>query len=61
MAVIAFAPGLVSSVEASESVAAFNAHVRPLERAQGTQHKYVTHRLSILSLLTLVKLCVNMR
>ena len=47
IAAIAFAPGVVSSVEAS--VAAFNAHVRPHERARGTRHKYVTHRLSILT------------
>jgi hypothetical protein len=30
-------------------VAAFNQHVRPLERAQRTRSKYVTHRLSILT------------
>ncbi len=31
------------------SVAAFNQFVRPLERAQGTLSKYVTHRLSVLT------------
>ena len=33
----------------ADSVAAFNLHVRPLERAQRTRSKYVTHRLSILT------------
>jgi hypothetical protein len=33
----------------ADSVAAFNQFVRPLERAQGTRSKYVTHRLSILT------------
>ena len=33
----------------ADSVAAFNLHVRPLERAQRTRSKYVTHSLSILT------------
>jgi hypothetical protein len=41
------AAGGVPSVEAS--VAAFNQFVRPLERAQRTRSKYVTHRLSVLT------------
>ena len=47
---LAFEPrpgGAVPSV--SESVAAINRFIRPLERAQGTRSKYVTHRLSILT------------
>jgi hypothetical protein len=32
-----------------DSVAAFNLHVRPLERAQGTRGKYETHHLSVLT------------
>jgi hypothetical protein len=33
----------------ADSVAAFNLHVRPLERAQKTRSKYATQRLSILT------------
>jgi hypothetical protein len=33
----------------ADSVATFNQFVRPLERAQGTRSKYMTHRLSILT------------
>ena len=33
----------------AESVAAFNLHVRPLERARRTRSKYATHRLSVLT------------
>ena len=50
IAALAFDPraaGGVPSVAAS--VAAFNQYVRPLERAQRTWSKYVTHRLSILT------------
>jgi hypothetical protein len=32
-----------------ESLAAFNRHVRPMERAQRTRGKYLTHRLSVLT------------
>jgi hypothetical protein len=44
---LAFAPGLVPSEEAS--LAAFNTFVRPLERAQRTRSKAVTHRRTILT------------
>jgi hypothetical protein len=46
---LAFAasPNGVPSVAAS--LAAFNLHVRPLERADRTRFKYQTHRLSVLS------------
>jgi hypothetical protein len=44
---LAFAPGLVPSRAAS--VAAFNAYVRPLERAFRTRSKAVTHRRTILT------------
>ena len=40
-------PGAVPSVAAS--AAAFNEHIRPLELAQGTRWKYVTHRRSVLT------------
>ena len=30
-------------------MAAFNWHVRPMERARGTRPKYFTHRLSVLT------------
>ena len=33
----------------ANSVAAFNRHVRPMERARGTRAKYCTHRLSVLT------------
>ena len=33
----------------AESVAAFNLHVRPLERARRTRGKYATHRISVLT------------
>jgi len=38
---------LVPSVD--ESLAAFNRHVLPMERAQKTRSKYLTHRLSVLT------------
>ena len=38
---------LVPSV--GESLAAFNRHVLPMERAQKTRSKYLTHRLSVLT------------
>jgi hypothetical protein len=44
---LAFAPGLVPSEAAS--LAAFNEHVRPLERAFRTRSKAVTHRRTILT------------
>ena len=47
VAALAFAPGLVPS-EAT-SVAAFNTYVLPLERAQRTRSKAVTHRRSIVT------------
>ena len=47
IAALAFAPGVVSSIGAS--VAAFNAEVRPGERARSTRLKYLAHRLSILT------------
>ena len=40
-------PGDVPSV--AESVAAFNSHIRPMERAVRTRGKYKTHRLSVLT------------
>ena len=40
-------PRRVPSV--NESVASFNRHVRPMERAKGTRSKYCTHRLSVLT------------
>jgi hypothetical protein len=40
--------GAVPSV--ADSVAAFNLHIRPLERAPRTRSKYETHRLSVLTL-----------
>ena len=40
-------PRRVPSVD--ESVASFNRHVRPMERAKGTRSKYCTHRLSVLT------------
>ena len=39
--------GEVSSV--GESVAAFTAHILPLERASKTRRKYATHRLTVLT------------
>jgi hypothetical protein len=44
---LAFAPGLVPSEAAS--FAAYNAYVRPLERAHRTRSKAVTHRRTILT------------
>ena len=50
IAALAFDPGAAAGVPSvAASVAAFNQHVRPLERAQRTRSKYVTHRLSILT------------
>ncbi len=47
VAALAFAPGLVPSEAAS--VAAFRTYVLPLERAQRTRSKAVTHRRSIVT------------
>jgi hypothetical protein len=44
---LAFPVGVVASVAAS--VAAFNEHIRPLERARGTRVKYFIHRQSVLT------------
>ena len=46
---LAFPPHQLEVPSVEESVAAFNTHVLPLERARGTRRKYATHRLSVLT------------
>ena len=48
-AVRALAAGPLDVPSVAASVAAFNAHIRPMERAAGTRGKYKTHRLSVLT------------
>jgi hypothetical protein len=45
---LAAGPRTVPSV--AESLAAFNRHILPMERAPGTRGKYLTHRQTILTL-----------
>ena len=42
-------PLRVPSVARADSVADYNRHPRPMERARGTRAKYRTHRLSVLT------------
>ena len=46
---LAFPARLNGVPSVADSAAAFNLHVRPLERAEKTRFKYQTHRLSVLT------------